>query len=110
MKVIEYLGSSLNFKKKGLRKLLRGIILGKISRIIITYKDRLLRFGTEILSYICKLKNIEIIIICQQQQKSYQDQLTEDVLAILTVYGSKIYGRRSHEKRKKAKAEQEKKI
>ena len=103
MEVIEDLGSGLNYKKKGLRKLLKNIILGQVSRIIVTYKDRLLRFGTEILSYLCRLKKIELITLHNRSKVNYYEKLATDVVAILTVFAGRIYGHRSHEKRAKAK-------
>jgi len=100
VEVIEDLGSGLNYKKKGLRKLLKKIIMGKVSRIIVTYKDRLLRFGTEIITYLCKLKKIELITLHSRKESNYYEELAEDVVAILTVFASRIYGRRSHEKKR----------
>jgi len=73
-----------------------------VDKVIVSYRDRLLRFGTEILEQLCQLKDIELVILHSTAEKSFESRLVEDVLTILTVYSSKIYGRRSHEKRQKA--------
>ena len=99
VEVIEDIGSGINYEKKGLKNLIRKIVMGEVKRIVVNYKDRLLRFGNEILLQICKLKNIEVIVLQHRPDKGFEAQLTEDVLAILTVYSSKIYGRRSHIKK-----------
>lgn len=102
VEVVEDIGSGINYQKRGLRKLIAEIILGKVKRIILTYKDRLLRFGSEILYQICRLKNIEIVTLHQRESRKFEQELVEDVLSILTVYSAKIYGRRSHKKRKES--------
>lgn len=96
--VIEDLGSGINYHKKGLKKLISKIVLGQVDRIIINYKDRLVRFGSEIIFQLCRLKNVEIIVLHKDTPKSFETNLVEDVLAILIVFCSRIYGRRSHEK------------
>ena len=61
--VIEDLGSGMNYRKKGLKKLLNAIINREIKRLVITHKDRLLRFGAEIVFTLCESRNIEVVII-----------------------------------------------
>ncbi len=60
---ISEIGSGINYTKRGLKKLLKEIISGKVKRIVLTYKDRLERFGIELLNELCRLKEIEIEII-----------------------------------------------
>jgi len=98
---IKEIGSGINYNKRGLKKLIEWIIEGKVERIILSYKDRLLRFGIEILEQICQLKEVKIIVVNNQKIRSFEEELATDVLTILTVFCSKIYGKRSHEKRKK---------
>ncbi len=97
--LVEDIGSGINYKKRGLQKLVKEIVLGKVSRIIISFKDRLLRFGIELLELLCDLKNVELVMIKENEEKDFQTQLVEDVLAILTVYSAKVYGHRSHQKK-----------
>ncbi|RQD74777.1 MAG: IS607 family transposase [Candidatus Syntrophonatronum acetioxidans] len=98
-RIIEDLGSGLNYKKKGLKELLALIENREIDRIVIYYKDRLIRFGYEMLEDICKLNGVEIEIINHSEDKTYEEELVEDVLSIITVFSSKLYGSRSHKTR-----------
>ena len=95
-KIIEDLGSGLNYKKKGLRELLALIENREIERIVINYKDRLIRFGYEMLEEICKLNGVKIEVINHSEDKTYEEELVEDVLSIITLFSSKLYGSRSH--------------
>ena len=83
-----------------MKRLIKDIILGKITQIIVSYEDRLLRFGIELLKQICKIMEVKIIVVNEKKEKGYQEKLVDDVLAILIVYCSKIYGSRSHKKKK----------
>ena len=73
-----------------------------MSRLVITHKDRLLRFGAEIVFRICELKGIEVVIINKGEQPSFEEELTRDVMEIMTVFSAKLYGRRSHKSKKMA--------
>lgn len=102
---ISDIGSGVNYEKRGLKKLIKEILLGQVERVVINFRDRLVRFGGELLREICRWQNVEIEVARESKEKSFEEKLVEDVLAILIVYSSKIYGRRSHEKRRKAKQE-----
>ena len=106
-KVIEDLGSGLNYKKKGFQELIQIICSGEIERIVVNYKDRLIRYGYEMLEQVCSLHNVKIEIINLSEDKTYEQELVEDVLSIITVFSSKLYGSRSH-KTKKLRQEIEK--
>lgn len=94
--LISDIGSGLNYKKKGLKDLIKLIISNKISRLILTHKDRLLRFGSELIFSLCENFNVEVIIINQSIENTYEEDLTQDVLEIITVFSAKLYGSRSH--------------
>ena len=98
--IISDLGSGLNYSKKGLRKLLQRIINGEIHRVVLTHKDRLLRFGAEIVFAICEVKGIEIVLINKGEPPSFEEELAADVLEIITVFSAKLYGSRSHKNKK----------
>jgi putative resolvase len=61
--IIQDLGSGLNYQKRGLRKLIQSICSGKIDRLVLTHKDRLLRFGAELIFSLCEQFGIEVVII-----------------------------------------------
>jgi len=93
--VIDDLGSGMNYNKKGLKRLLNEILSGEIGRLVITHKDRLLRFGAELVFAICEIQNIEVVIINQGGETSFEEELTKDVLEIITVFSARLYGSRS---------------
>ena len=100
--IIRDFGSGMNYNKKGLLRLLKLMVEGQMSRLVITHKDRLLRFGAEIVFRICELKGIEVVIINKGEQPTFEEELTEDVMEIMTVFCAKLYGRRSHKSKKMA--------
>ncbi len=95
-KVISDIGSGLNYNKKGLKELIELIESEQCQRIVINYKDRLLRFGFELIEQICKIHNVRIEIINQTKEENENMELVDDVLSIITVYSAKLYGARSH--------------
>ena len=99
--VIQDIGSGMNYYKKGLTKLIDLILDNQVQRLILTHKDRLLRFGTELVFSICEAKNVEIIIINQgNETPSFEEELAKDVLEIITVFSARLYGSRSKKNKK----------
>lgn len=98
--VISDLGSGLNYKKRGLVKLISLICNRQVSRLVLTHKDRLLRFGSPLLFKLCNFFNTEVVIIEDKQDKTFEQELVADVIEIMTVFTAKMYGRRSHSNRK----------
>ncbi|MCY1234154.1 hypothetical protein D9M72_467280 [compost metagenome] len=98
--VIADLGSGLNSRKKGLKRLLDAIIDGQVGRLVIAHKDRLLRFGAELVSAICEAKNVEVVILNQGEVTPFEEDLAKDVLEIITVFSARLYGSRSHRNQK----------
>ena len=99
-KVISDLGSGLNYDKKGLKELISLICSEEIDRIVINYKDRLIRFGYEMIEQLCSIYNVKIEIINHTEDKTYEEELVEDVLSVITVFSSKLYGSKSHKSKK----------
>jgi len=93
--VIADLGSGMNYRKKGLKRLLDDIVDGKVGRLVITHKDRLLRFGAELVFAICEVRNVEVIILNQGEDTAFEQDLATDVLEIITVFTARLYGGRS---------------
>ena len=92
--MIEDIGSGINYKKKGLQKLISMISNKEISKIVILYKDRLVRFGFEIIEYLCTINDIEIEII-DNTACSKEQELTDDLIQTITVFANRLYGQRS---------------
>jgi predicted site-specific integrase-resolvase len=98
--VIADLGSGMNYHKKGLQRLLDAILADDVGRLVLTHKDRLLRFGAELVFAICEAKNVEVVIINQGQDTTFEEDLASDVLEIITVFSARLYGSRSHKNQK----------
>ena len=99
--VIQDIGSGTNYYKKGLTKLIDLILDNQVQRLILTHKDRLLRFGAELVFSICEAKNVEVIIINQgDETPSFEEELAKDVLEIITVFSARLYGSRSKKNKK----------
>ena len=99
-RVIRDLGSGMNYRKKGLQELLELILHRRFERLVITHQDRLLRFGAELVFRLCELQGIEIVIVHQGEQPSFEEELAQDVLEIITVFSARLYGSRSHQSKK----------
>ena len=97
--IISDLGSGMNFNKRGLRRLLEIILRRKTRRLVLTHKDRLLRFGAELVFALCEMQGIEIVIIHRGERPSFEMELAEDILEIITVFSARLYGSRSKKNR-----------
>lgn len=103
--VIRDLGSGMNYNKKGLRQLLEMILRRQMKRLVLTHKDRLLRFGADLVFALCEIQgNLEVVIIHQGERPSFEEELAQDVLEIITVFSARLYGARSHKARKTIEA------
>jgi putative resolvase len=97
--IIEDIGSGINYTKKGLRTLLRKIVNDEVEKVVVLYKDRLLRFGFELVEYIANLYGCEIEVI-DSTEKTEQQELVEDLVQIITVFSCKLQGKRANKARK----------
>lgn len=88
--LVSDLGSGMNYRKKGLQSLLEKLLDGKIERPVITHKDRLLRFGAELIFSICEIQNVEVVIINKGEEASFEEDLAKDVLEIITVFSARL--------------------
>lgn len=97
--IIEDIGSGINYNKKGLKELISKICHHEVSKIVILYKDRLVRFGYEMIEYLCEINNVEIEII-DNTEYSKEQELTDDLIQIITVFANRLYGYRSKKTKK----------
>lgn len=93
--IIKDFGSGLNFKRKGFKALLDSALEGNIQEIVVTHRDRLCRFGFELVEHIIE-KFDGTIVVLDNQATSPEQELTGDLLSIITVFSSRLYGLRSH--------------
>lgn len=97
--IIEDIGSGINYRKKGLKLLIDKINNQEISKVVILYKDRLVRFGYELIEYLCTINNVGLEII-DHSEKSKEEELTDDLIQIITVFANRLYGSRSKKTKK----------
>jgi predicted site-specific integrase-resolvase len=93
--IISDIGSGINFKRKGLQELIKGMANRSISKVVVLYKDRLTRFGFELIEYIAALYSCEIEVV-DNTEKSEQQELVEDLVQIVTVFSCKLQGKRAN--------------
>ena len=99
-RIISDIGSGLNFKRKGLVEIINLGIKNELEELVIAYKDRLVRFGYELIEDILKNhSNANIKILNKSEEKTPTEELTEDILAIMNVYVAKVNGLRKYEKK-----------
>jgi len=94
--VISDIGSGINYNKKGLKKLLAFISQNRVDKLYILHKDRLVRFGFELIETICKLHNTEIVTINKDDTKTDEQEMIEDIMNIIHVFSCRMNGKRSH--------------
>lgn len=93
--VISDIGSGINYNKKGLQDLLTKVMNNEVSKIVVMYKDRLVRFGFELIESICKFHDVEIEVI-DNTEKTEQEELVEDLVQIITVFSARLSGKRAN--------------
>jgi putative resolvase len=84
------LGWGMNYHQKGWKRLLAGILEDQVGRLVIAHKDRLLRFGAELVFAICEAKHVEVVILNQGQDTSFEEDLAKDVLETITVFSARL--------------------
>lgn len=93
-------GSALNYKRRNFLKLCEKVEKHEVERIIITNKDRLVRFGFEFFENFFKRHGCELIIIDQREDNTPEQELAEDLVNIVQHFSAKIYGKRTYKSRK----------
>ena len=97
--VISDIGSGINYKKKGLQKLMKMISSNEVDKVVVLYKDRLMRFGYDMFAYFCELNDVEIEII-DHMERTEEQELTEDLIQIVTDFANRLYGKQSKKTKK----------
>lgn len=97
--IITDIGSGINYNKNGLNKLIDMIVSGEVEKIVILYKDRLVRFGFELIENICNKYGTTIEII-DNTEKTEEQKLVEDLVHIITVFSCRLQGKRANKAKK----------
>mgnify|MGYP000462783303 CR=1 FL=1 len=102
--VLSDVASGLKTNRRGLMKLFNYVVNRQVDVVVVTYKDRLTRFGFEYLEYFFKQYGVRIEVVYGEEPKDAYQELVEDLSAIVTSFAGKLYGMRSHKKRSSFKA------
>ena len=100
--IISDIGSGINYKRKGLQQLIKGMANRSISKVVVLYKDRLTRIGFELMEYIAQLYDCEIEVV-DTTEKTQQEELIEDLVQIITIFSCKLQGKRANKAKKMIK-------
>ena len=92
--IITDIGSGINYNKRGLCELLELICKNRIDTIYVLYKDRLVRFGFELIQKIAELHDTKIVIL-DNEDKTKEQELVEDLMQIITVFSCRLHGKRA---------------
>jgi len=84
----------MNFNRDGLNKLIEKIVKGKVELVVIENKDRLCRFGFELFESFCKYFKTKILVVNDLSEKTYEQELTEDLISIIHYFSMKSYSHR----------------
>jgi len=90
-------GSGMNFKRKKFLALMTAIQRGEVKQLIVAHKDRLVRFGFDCFQYMAEQNGCELLIV-NQESLSPQEEMVNDLMAIVHVFSSRLYGLRSYKK------------
>jgi excisionase family DNA binding protein len=97
-KIIRDIGSGLNFKRNGLKKIMDSAINGEIDELVLAYKDRLCRFGYELIEYLISEYSNGKIIILNEVNLSPNEEMTKDLVSIINVFSARMNGLRKYKK------------
>ncbi len=96
--MITDIGSGLNFKRKGLKKIMDYAINGEINEVVIAYKDRLCRFGYELIEYLITEYSNGKIVILNEIKMSPNEEMTKDLVSIINIFSARMNGLRKYKK------------
>ncbi len=98
--VLSDIASGLKTNRRGLLKLFNHVVNRQVDAVIVTYRDRLTRFGFEYLEYFFRQYGVRIEVVYGEEPRDAYQELVEDLMAIITSFAGKLYGMRSHKKKR----------
>lgn len=95
--MMQDIGSGLNYKRKPFNRLMEMVELGQVRRIVLAHRDRFVRFGYGYFEAFCERHHTEVVVI-DGETLSPEQELVQDLVAILTVFSARLHGLRSYKK------------
>lgn len=96
------IGSGLNENRKSFKKLLKRLGDPDVKSVLVEYKDRICRYGFETFRAYCETLGVEVLVLCDDEPKEFEQEFAEDVIALVTSFSARLYGRRGGRKKKEA--------
>ncbi|MEB3182543.1 MAG: IS607 family transposase [Nostocaceae cyanobacterium] len=93
--VVKEIGSGLNWRRKGLLSVLGQVLSGNVEQIVVSYKDRLARFGVELIQWLCDQFDCKLVVL-NRSDLSPEGEMVEDILAVVHVFSCRLYGLRKY--------------
>jgi predicted site-specific integrase-resolvase len=100
--IVKDIGSGLNWKRKGLQSILERVMRGEIEEIVVFHRDRLCRFGFELVEFIISSNKARLVVYNDKEFRSSEQELAEDIMAVVHVFSCRQMGRRRYAKRVKS--------
>lgn len=97
--VLADIGSGLNASRRHLQRLLKLVCEDKVAEVVIAYEDRLTRFGQEYLETLFACFGVTLTVLEPGAEKTPEQELTEDFLALIASFSGRLYGMRSHKQK-----------
>ena len=96
------IGSGLNENRRQFKKMLKRIADDDVARVVIEYKDRIARYGFETFKLYCESYGVEVVILKDSEKKEFEEEMVEDIIALIASYSAKLYGRRGGRNKKES--------
>jgi predicted site-specific integrase-resolvase len=94
--LVSDIGSGINFKRKGLQTILERVMLHEVEELVVSHRDRLCRFGFELIEWICLKNDTKLVVLDKDEHQSPNEELADDVLSIIHIFSNRDSGKRRY--------------
>ena len=94
---VKEVGGGLDFRRKHFLRILDAVVLGRIERLIVAHRDRLCRFGFEMVEHLCRTHDCDLVVM-NQESLSPEQEMVQDMLSIVHCFSARLYGLRTYRK------------
>lgn len=91
------IGSGLNFRRRKFLTILERVLSGDVQRLVVAHPDRLVRFGFELVKWLCERTGCKLVVL-NERKLSPEQELVADMLSIIHCFSSRLYGKRKYQK------------
>ena len=94
---VEEIGGGLNFKRRKFQEIVDAIVAGRVERLVIAHKDRLTRFGFDLVTHLAQMQGTEIVVL-NTESLSPEQEMVQDLMTITHCFSARLYGLRNYRK------------